>query len=227
LFAPCDFDDWNWMGCWWKSSDSSCICFASISGSFIDWNWYLLRSLAIWKIDISRFLYWCEMVVFLRSLCWTLKWSSSSGPSACKWILPGPSADWKECLFQVPLLNGVVVFLMSFCWTWNGCLHQVPLLIECLHQVPLLILKWNRFLCLLSSSTSVEGLKGFQIYLIPLNLIHWLVLKSETLLKLKQIKLEIEDENLLVFEEFWLANVTWFSNQNSSLYCASYLGFHN
>jgi hypothetical protein len=43
----------------------------------------------------------------------------------------------------------------------------------------------------------------------------------------EQIKLEIDDENLLVFEEFWLANVTWFSNQNSSLYCASYLGFHN
>jgi hypothetical protein len=40
------------------------------------------------------------------------------------------------------------------------------------------------------------------------------------------MKLEVNDENLLVFEEFWLANVTWLSNQNSSLYCASFLGFH-
>jgi hypothetical protein len=174
LFAPCveaGWLCWSWMGCWCSLQ----ILFALI----------LLVSLVLFWIDIFSGPSLIEKLTFSRSLYWW-KWLSSSGPSAvlginvftrslcCTWndclcclnirslcwlewvSLPGPFADWNECLYQVPFAD------------WNECLYQVPLQIEVFVFLrSLRWMEWSRFLSLLH-----EG------YTFPLSLIHWLVLKS-------------------------------------------------
>jgi len=129
LFAPCveaGWLCWSWMGCWCSLQ----ILFALI----------LLVSLVLFWIDIFSGPSLIEKLTFSRSLYWW-KWLSSSGPSTvlginvftrslcCTWNevsvawVSGPSADWNECLYQVPLLIEMIIFTRSLCrlkWVYSS-----------------------------------------------------------------------------------------------------------
>jgi len=147
-----------------KSSDSSCIYFASIPGPLFFLNWYLLRSLPNWKIDIFQVPLLMEVAVFIRSLCCT--WNK------CLHQVPLLYLEWLSLLleYQVPLLIEMIIFTRSLCWLkwvslpgpsadWNECILQVPLLIEVLSfSGP--FADWNEVGSFPYCMLSLEGLKG-------------------------------------------------------------------